>query len=129
MKALLLFLACIGTVFMGAQVRAADADVVNERVPVSGAELERHWQVDCGAFVDRFRVAFEQKFAGYNGATLEEMRHSATMCSFIYQVNRGDSPGAGCPHYQAMAQFLAVLVTGGFERAAPSLREEAIRCE
>jgi len=86
-----------------------NADAVNERIPVSRAEMEAHWQVDCVA-------AWEHLLAGAaqptkqptdkdNCGITDQLRRDIQLCAFIYQAPGGDS-GHDCPDYRGVSKHL-----------------------
>ena len=65
------------------------SDAVNERIPVSAAEMETHWRVDCEkTWASLGRVAIE---SGPDGQCLilPTLRRELELCAFIYQPPGG----------------------------------------
>ncbi len=90
------------------------ADVSNERIPVSGAELEQHWHLDCGRVLDVYNNRIvPEPVAGKSEITTGELRDLADIaqkCSFIY--NQKDTGRTiSCPDYQRITDVLKDLVS------------------
>ena len=81
-------------------VAADNSDAVNERIPVSRAEMEQHWQLDCtGSWNQLKQVA--QNFQGAQGCELVSgLVRQLQLCAFIYQPP-GSPAADDCPDYQA----------------------------
>ncbi len=69
---------------------ASVSDAVNERIPVSSAALEAHWQVDCASSWARFSDAEARAQAGRACDIDVGLRDELQLCAFIYQP-----PGTG----------------------------------
>ena len=106
-----LLLFCIAPLVMAA---APVSDTVNERIPVSRAELEAHWQVDCAAAW----AALEQ-LAGATGqcAPGATLQRALRLCAFIYQPP-GEEVASACPDFAAA---LDLLGTGAAPASCRSL--------
>lgn len=128
MKPALRHIALVALTIAAAPLIAAPSDEVNERVPVPGKELERQWQVDCASLIDEFNRAVGARFSGVTPEAVERMRHAATLCGFIYQVNHRAGE-ASCPDYQEIARFLAVVPTHAAGSAAFDWNAAAVRCK
>jgi hypothetical protein len=82
-----------------------DGDAVNERIPVSRAELESHWQVDCATALTRLLAAAARP-PNYNHCEITaEMVHDIKLCAFIYQAP-GDNAEHPCPDYRRISTQL-----------------------
>ena len=85
--------------FLSAAAQADTAgDAVNERIPVSKAELESHWQVDCAAALTRLQAAVAHPSTDEHCQTTAELAHEIKLCAFIYQAP-GDNTRHPCPDY------------------------------
>lgn len=94
-----LLLVCLAPLVMAA---APASDTVNERIPVSRAELEAHWQVDCGA-----AWAELEQLAGATGQCVPgpRLRRTLQLCAFIYQPP-GEYVAGACPDFAAALDLL-----------------------
>ena len=85
------------------------ADAVNERIPVTRAEMEAHWQVDCAvAWGHLLAVAArptKQPANKDNCGIPSQLRRDIQLCEFIYQPPGGD-PGQDCPEYRGGSKRL-----------------------
>jgi hypothetical protein len=81
-----------------------NADAVNERIPVAGAELEAHWQVDCSAALDSLRGQI-QATHDPDCSVAPDTRRDIQLCAFIYQPPGGQAR-LDCPDYQQVLKFL-----------------------
>lgn len=76
---------------------ADDSNAVNERIPVTRLEMERHWQVDCTASWGQLKqVAQVHQDCEVASGLLRQLQ----LCAFIYQPP-GSAAAASCPDYQA----------------------------
>jgi hypothetical protein len=81
------------------------SDTVNERIPVSPAELEAHWRVDCKSLSINL-ASFIARQGGGEGCYLEPSLHQQLqLCAFIYQPP-GESISHTCPDYQGALDTL-----------------------
>ena len=95
----------------------ADTDVnaVNERIPVTTADLEAHWQVDCTAAWSRLQAAAaaQQSTPGHCGVSAA-LKRDLQLCAYIYQP-----PGAGprhhCPDYAQISRQLEQATDRGMD--------------
>jgi hypothetical protein len=85
------------------------ADAVNERLPVSKAEMEAHWQVDCAAAWEQLLAAAaqptKQPTNTDNCGIPGQLRREIQLCAFIYQAP-GGAPGQDCPDYRGVSEQL-----------------------
>jgi hypothetical protein len=76
------------------------SDAVNERIPVSKAELEAHWQIDCRAswagLADKVTGVGAGEHCGISAAT----RRVLELCAVVYQPP-GEALSPNCPDYRA----------------------------
>ena len=83
-----------------------NADAVNERIPVTRAEMEDHWQVDCAAAWKHLLAAAapftKQPTTTDNCGIPSQLRRDIQLCAFIYQAP-GGSPGQDCPDYRGVS--------------------------
>jgi len=95
---------------------ASAADVSNERIPVTGAELEQHWRLDCGGMLDdynnRIVLATGSGISKISKGELRELADVAQKCSFIYS-QKGTGRTISCPDYQRVSDILQDMVLGG----------------
>lgn len=92
MKLTLLILALI---FPPMALGASDDDAVNERPPVTPADLELHWSVDCRDTWNALRASLD---AGRCPLS-DEGVHQLRLCTYIHQPP-GKDHGATCPDYR-----------------------------
>ena len=79
---------------------ADDSNAVNERIPVTKLEMERHWQVDCTASWGQLKQV-AQIHQGAQGCELASgLLRQLQLCAFIYQPPGSPAAGA-CPDYQS----------------------------
>ncbi|GAB5451467.1 MAG: hypothetical protein Hals2KO_17950 [Halioglobus sp.] len=78
-------------------VASGQDNQVNERLPVSVAEREAHWGLDCTALVTQLA----------SGAlacpVTDDTQRELELCSFIHQPP-GDDHGQPCPNYRDLLQ-------------------------
>ena len=77
------------------------SNAVNERLPVTRAELEAHWQVDCQANW----AAIKNRRSSADCPPDAELLQALQLCAFIYQPP-GEEPAAVCPDYRGLLQHL-----------------------
>jgi len=83
----------------------ATSDAVNERIPVSAAELEAHWQVDCRAVWDRLLAQAHQALASDRCDIPAATRRDVELCAFIYHPPGGASR-RDCPDFRGALHLL-----------------------
>lgn len=92
------------------------ADVSNERIQVSGAELEQHWQLDCRGMLDDYNNLILTKAASdlreIKADVLRDLASVAQKCSFIYN-QKGTGREIACPDYKRVSDNLQDLVSRG----------------
>ena len=109
------------------------SDAVNERIPVTRAELEAHWHVDCEASWAQLVSAGVREHAGANCGIANGLRGELQLCAFIYQAP-GDGKGEGCPDYLGAVKLLDSAGSGnscaavadflGVQPACPGLQSK-----
>ncbi len=78
-------------------IASSQDNQVNERLPVSVAEREAHWGVDCTAL-------FTQLSSGALPCPVtDDTQRELELCSFIHQPP-GDDHGQPCPDYRVLLQ-------------------------
>ena len=97
--------ACLFLLLISRTFAAPDSDTVNERVPVSEAELEAHWQVNCTKVSDLLRESVARSKAGDACQAGPAVRHQLQLCAFIYQPPGSDSRHI-CPDYRGALEAL-----------------------
>ena len=97
--------ACLFLLFVSGGLGAALSDTVNERVPVSEAELEAHWQVDCAEISDLLRELADRGKPGVGCQAGSAVRHQLQLCAFIYQAPGSDTRHL-CPDYRGALEEL-----------------------
>ncbi len=114
----------------GAPVRAAASgdDAVNERPPVTSAQRERHWGVDC----ERLRQELLQisSSRAVSEADMTRWRESLLLCAAIHNTP-GTADALACPDYAAAARVLADSQAGSDRDPAklvPRL-EKTLQCD
>ena len=84
-------------------------DAINERIPVSRAEMEAHWQVDCAAAWEDLLTAAAlstKQPANKDNCTIPgQLQREIQLCAFIYQAPGGD-PDHNCPDYRGVSKRL-----------------------
>lgn len=93
MRLLLLIFAL--TIAPAGLAAGADDDAVNERPPVTPADLELHWNVDCR---DTWNALQAQGNAGTCPLS-EERVQQLRLCSHIHQPP-GERDAGSCPNYR-----------------------------
>ena len=89
---------------------AGDNDgAVNERIPVSRAEMEIHWQVDCAEtwkdLLAAAALSTKQPANKDNCGIPDQLQREIQLCAFIHQAPGGD-PGQDCPDYKSVSKRL-----------------------
>lgn len=82
-------------------VAAPASDTINERIPVSRAELEAHWKVDCRATWSAVQALADGALAGKSCRIGPESRRILQLCVFIHQPPGGADTHT-CPDYRAV---------------------------
>lgn len=96
------------------------ANAVNERLPVSKAELEAHWQIDCQANWTRINNHADSAACPPD----EKLLQTLQLCAFIYQPP-GEEPAAVCPDYRGLLGHLeAAPASGSCEKLAHWLSQQ-----
>jgi hypothetical protein len=90
---------CFFFLFTPVVLAAPVSDTVNERIPVTAAELEVHWQVDCSEVSGLLRAATRGSEAGEVCAIGSIMHRQLELCVFIYQPP-GSNTDHVCPDYR-----------------------------
>lgn len=92
------------------QVCAEDSsNAVNERITVTPAEMESHWQVDCANSWTR-AVELRESSVPAVCALPPDLQRELKLCAFIYQPP-GQQPTQLGPDYQsAAAQTVGAVV-------------------
>lgn len=81
------------------------SDAVNERIPVSAAEMEAHWQVDCRkAWVGLQRAVIEPNPAE-RCLIPDALHRKLELCAFIYQPP-GGAIRRKCPDFSGALGLL-----------------------
>jgi hypothetical protein len=96
---------CLLLLSLSEPLAASESDTVNERVPVSKAELEAHWHVDCARVADSMAQAVIGPTSGDACEFSPELRHQLQLCAFIYQAPGADS-GHLCPDFRGALEAL-----------------------
>ena len=104
----------------------AASDLVNERIPVTRAEMEAHWHIDCSALLERYNRALRERFRGAPDEMLQDMAREATLCSFVDAARREER----CPDYSAISAVLQGVVGMRGEGGDPGqLQAPEVRCD
>ncbi len=82
------------------------SNAVNERIPVSKAAMEAHWQVDCSSL-------WKQLKEGDGGVALDcplpvDLKKQLTLCAFIYQPP-GEALAYPGPDYRSIVDAQCYL--------------------
>lgn len=80
-------------------------DAVNERIVVTKAALEDHWQVDCASAWARLQTAVAQRSTQDHCGIPPGLAQDMKLCAFIYQPP-GDNSSHTCPNYRSVSQLL-----------------------
>ena len=110
---------CLFFLLSSVALAAPVSDTVNERIPVSGAELEAHWQVDCTEVLVQLSAATQSLEADVPCPISPALRHQLQLCVFIYQPP-GSAAARDCPDYRGA---LSVLNQAAPEAQCPDLAE------
>ena len=81
------------------------ADTVNERIPVTKAELEAHWKVDCASTWSSLQAASIPAPTGDDCGVTTQLRRQIQLCAYIYQAP-GDNSKHRCPNYRSVSEHL-----------------------
>ena len=81
------------------------ADAVNERIPVTKAELEAHWKVDCASTWSSLQAASRPAPTGDSCGVNDLIRRQIQLCAYIYQAP-GDNSKHRCPDYRSVSEHL-----------------------
>ena len=96
------------------------ANAVNERLHVTRAELEAHWQIDCQANWARINNHADSAACPPD----EKLVQALQLCAFIYQPP-GEEPAAVCPDYRGLLGHLeASPASGNCEKLAHWLSQQ-----
>ncbi|MCB1675271.1 MAG: hypothetical protein KDI01_03215 [Halioglobus sp.] len=81
----------------------AGSDTVNERIPVSNAQLEAHWQLDCASTLADLQrtLAAERAPCGVPAP----LRRALRLCAFVHQPP-GRAPSPHCPDFDRLSRLL-----------------------
>lgn len=104
---------------------APASDTVNERLPVSPAELEAHWNIDCRATWAALQALADGSGEGEQCIIGPESQRSLELCAFVYQPP-GGVVSRTCPDYRA-ALDAAAGSTDGCAALAQFLQKDG-RC-
>jgi len=96
---------CLFLLFISRTLADPVSDTVNERVPVSEAELEAHWRVNCAEVSNLLRESVGRSKVGEACQAGPAVRHQLQLCAFIYQAPGSDSQHV-CPDYRSALQAL-----------------------
>lgn len=88
---------------------AAGNDTVNERIPVTAAELQDHWRVDCGLVWQELSSETDSTAATAAPISLcglsADTRRKIQLCAFIYQPP-GEQRSQQCRDFAAVLSFI-----------------------
>jgi hypothetical protein len=101
----------------------AAADLSNERIPVSGLQLEKHWRVDCKDLVQQYNALVTNNQKKADLKHMEKLVQEAELCRFIYNVR--ESEEGSCPDYQTILVMLSLMITAG-EGNRPAIDKTAV---
>ena len=105
----------------------AAADLSNERIPVSGLQLEKHWRVDCKALVHEYNALVTNNRKKANLKHMETLVQQAELCGFIYNVRESDE--GSCPDYQAILAMLSLMIAAGEGNRPEFDKTAVIECD
>jgi hypothetical protein len=80
---------------------AGNSNAVNERLTVTPAEMESHWQVDCASSWARV-IELREKMSSPDCALPPDLQSELKLCAFIYQPPGQQLTQSG-PDYQSAA--------------------------
>ena len=114
---------------------AADADMVNERPPVTREQLEQHWGVDCARLRRELLAAGTVSARDASPAPTREGAQARItrwhaglrLCAAIHNAP-GDGETPHCPDYARAARALDASAAGR-DATTHAQIEEALRCE
>jgi hypothetical protein len=128
---------CLALVLLAASgaALAADADMVNERPPVTREQLEQHWGVDCEALRRELLAAGAQSGLGASPVAAHEdaptriarWRAGMRLCAAIHNAP-GNDAALPCPDYARAARALGAEPAGRDVRLQADIGE-ALRCD
>jgi len=96
------------------------ANAVNERLHVTKAELEAHWQIDCQTNWAAIKNHSDPGDCPPNAELLQELQ----LCAFIYQPP-GEVSAAACPDYRGLlGQLDASAASGSCKELAHWLAQQ-----
>jgi hypothetical protein len=81
-------------------VAADNSDAVNERIPVSRAEMELHWKLDCNSSWGQLKQVAHAHQGAQGCEVASGLLRQLQLCAFIYQPPGSPAAGA-CPDYQS----------------------------
>ncbi|MCB1694758.1 MAG: hypothetical protein H6984_00455 [Pseudomonadales bacterium] len=95
------------TSFFLCQIALADStsNAVNERIPVSSAALEAHWNIDCQSAWSTLETMVTEVASGGHCAIDRETRREIQLCAFVYQPP-GEEQSRSCPDYRAALSLI-----------------------
>lgn len=100
-------LLCLVLSSLAAPVSSASgsSDAVNERITVSPAEMEAHWQVDCASSWARV-IELREKAGSPDCVIPPDVLRELKLCAFIYQPPGQQLTHTG-PDYQSASVQVA----------------------
>ena len=84
---------------------ADTSDTANERIPVTRADMEIHWRVECGA---NWETLIEVTASSLKTGSCEvspDLLRNLQLCEFIHQPP-GSSTTSACPDFKKAGQLL-----------------------
>ena len=84
---------------------ADSSDTANERIPVTRADMEIHWRVDCSANWGKLAEVTSSSLKNHGCEASSDLRRNLQLCEFIHQ-RPGSSPDSACPDFKKAGQLL-----------------------
>ena len=96
------FFRCLHLLVLVAPIVVAgdNSDAVNERIPVSRAEMELHWQVDCSDSWKQLQHFARDHQSAQRCELAPDLLRQLQLCAFIYQPP-GSPAASACPDYRS----------------------------
>jgi hypothetical protein len=94
---------------------ADTSDTANERIPVTRADMEIHWRVDCSANWETLAEITSSSLKTGSCEVSPDLLRNLQLCEFIHQPP-GSSTTSACPDFKTAGDLLG-------ERDCQALRE------
>jgi len=91
------------------------SNAVNERIPVSSAQMEAHWQVDCSSLWKQLKEAGGEAMAPGCALPLD-LKKQLMLCAFIYQPPGEELAYSGPDYRSAVSELGCYPSAPGLEK-------------